>query len=377
MRVFRPRPTSYGMKNQRLHLIFALRSYGHIYLIRSAIREAADAGHHVLVLFHQGLTDETLEDINKFEGEYTNITYGWTKPSQRGGTLVFHAREVLTYRKHLLKGKSAQYYIGRWKGQLHPKLQRIFDWSLARILLKTVLAGFLLRLVEKLTPPQPDVLVHLKELKPDALIATPVNKRRSSMELEYLKASVYLGIPSVIAVTSWDTITSKGLYHIRPDRFLVWNEVHKAEAISHQNMPEERIKVVGSPTFDHWFLPRQTTPRDEFFKKWGLREEYPMLAYLCSSTLVAGDETLVIRNLRKTLDEAKDPRIRRMQIIIRPYPANYDVCENLSIKDTAVVPREGFTADPFLNQQQLYDTIYHSLAFLGINTTAVLDAIAL
>src|SRR3989344_4697285 len=147
MRVFRPRPTSYGMKNQRLHLIFALRSYGHIYLIRSAIREAADAGHHVLVLFHQGLTDETLEDINKFEGEYTNITYGWTKPSQRGGTLVFHAREVLTYRKHLLKGKSAQYYIGRWKGQLHPKLQRIFDWSLARILLKTVLAGFLLRLV--------------------------------------------------------------------------------------------------------------------------------------------------------------------------------------------------------------------------------------
>lgn len=359
-----------------LHLLFALRSYGHLYLIRSAIREAAAAGHRVSVLFHQGLTDETLDDINKFEGEHPNITYGWTKSSRRAGTPVFHSREVLTYRKHLLKGSSAKYYIGRWKNQLHPKLQKFFDWSWARTLLKTVPVGFLLRLVEKLTPPQQDVLKHLRELKPDVLIATPVNKRRSSMELEYLKAAVYLRIPSVIAVTSWDTITSKGLYHICPDRFLVWNEVHRAEAISHQGMPPERIKVVGSPTFDHWFLFWQAAPRGEFFKKWGLNPEYPMLAYLCSSTLVAGDEALVIRNLRKVFDEARDERIRRMQIIVKPYPDNWDVCENLNLKDTAVIPRGGL-AEPSLSQQLLYDIIYHSVAFMGINTTAILDAIVL
>ena len=115
----------------------------------------------------------------------------------------------------------------------------------------------------------------------------------------------------------------------------------------------------------------------KFLKNCGLREEYPLLAYLCSSTLVAGDEARVIRNLRKILDGAEDDRVRRMQIIVRPYPANWDICGNLNLRDVAVVPKSGPVVDPFLNQQQLYDTIYHSTAFMGINTTSILDAIVL
>jgi len=364
------------MKNH-YKIIFVLRSYGHLYLIRSAIREAADAGHAVLVLFHKELTDETLEDAERFEGRHPNISYGWMKSSLRAGTVVFHAREVLSYRKHLLKSTNSQFYAERWKKYLHSKLQKLFNWSWAGLLLKTGPAGFLLRLIEKVTPPQANVLEHLKELKPDVLIATPVNKRYSSMELEYLKAAKSLGTPSIISITSWDPITAKGVFHIKPDRLLVWNDIQVEEAIWHQDIPREKIGVVGSSSFDKWFVPNKPTPRAEFLAKQGLNPNYPVLAYLCSSGVIAGDEAWLIRELRQVLDSSKDERIRNIQIAIRPYPTNYEICRNLDLKHTAVIPKEGPIENPVLNQQYLYDTIYHSLAFVGINTTSMLDAIAI
>lgn len=329
------------------------------------------------MLFHGGLTDNTLEEIRQFEGNPDNITYDWTMPSQRGGTFVFHSREVLNYRKHLLKAGGLQFYAERWRGYLHPKLQKIFAWRIARELVKTGLAGWFLKLIERLTPPQSDVLSHLRNLNPDIVAVTPLNQRYSSMELEYLKAAVTLGVPSVLLMGSWDHITSKGIYHIVPDVSLIWNEEQVQEMWEHHRIPRDNLRIVGAPTLDHWLDFDDPTPREIFCKNYRLRPDDSIIMYCCSSNVIIGSETASVTELRKILDESADERLKRTQIIFRPHPKNFKIYEKLQLPGVTVIPRGDVLYGKLEGQRIFYDTLMHSSLVFGINTSAMLDAMLL
>lgn len=48
------------------------------------------------------------------------------------------------------------------------------------------------------------------------MVLSPVNMRFSE-ELDYLKAARELGIPTHLAVYSWDNLSTQGLIHMTPD----------------------------------------------------------------------------------------------------------------------------------------------------------------
>lgn len=356
-------------------ILFVLRSYGHLPTFRRTIQILAKRGHTVFVLFHKDLTSEPLEEIRALENTLAHVHYDWTMPSARGGTLVFHSRELFTYRKHLLISGDNQFYAERWKKYIHPKLQYIFSWRIARIVLKMKFAGLVLKAIERFTPPQKNVIRHINSINPDVILATPVNQRYSSMELEYLKAAVALGIQSLLPTGSWDHITSKGAYHVIPDRFLVWNKKQVEELFWHHGVLPARARIVGALTMDHWLDPPELSPRGVFCKEYGLRSEDPILLYCCSSSVASKNETWLVAELRKILDESLDERLRRAQIILRPHPQNFRVYEALDMRGITVIPR----GEPFHGKREgqsvFYNSLHHSIAVIGINTSAMLDAV--
>ncbi len=365
------------MKKKSLRVLFAVRSYRHLPQFRKMIEILAERGHTVLVLIYKGLTDESLEQVRNLEQGYERVTYDWTRPASREGTFLLHARELLNFRKHLITGGS-EYYAQRWKEYLHPQLIKLFDWWFARLLLKTSLAGWALGLFEKLTPPKSAVLVHLKEWKSDVVVASPVNLRLSSPELEYLKAAISLKIPTAIPMASWDNITTKGLYHVKPDRYLVWNNVQIREIKQHHNVNPNQTRVIGATTMDYWHPMPTPTERTVFCKQHGIKENEPFLLYLGSSVNTAGDqERWLVEKIRKTLDETPNLHLKNLQLLVRPHPKHFKIYQDMDLPKIVVAPKNGYLPNPKDEQRLLMDSIFHSVGIIGINTSAMLDAMVL
>lgn len=362
--------------DSQLRVVFAVRSYRHLPQFRKAIESFESEGHRVFVLLYQSLTEESLEEVHAIEGKHDRVSYEWMMPSKRGGTWVFHSRELLSYRRHLMSGAQERFYAQRWKKYIHPILQKLFEWKIARFFLRLPPAGWALKMIERFTPPQSDVTAHLMRLNPDVFLASPVNLRYSSMELEYLKAAKALGIPTAIPMASWDNITTKGMYHVWPDRFLAWNEVQANELKIHHGVPRSRIRLVGATTLDQWFPPPAPTSKSAFCKEYGLRENDLIIAYLGSSIVTAGDESWIVEELRRILDTSSDAKVNRAQILLRPHPKHYAIYSRLHLKDCVTAPKEGgYILDPVKVWQLFYDTLYHSDIIVGVNTSAMLDAI--
>ena len=195
--------------------------------------------------------------------------------------------------------------------------------------------------------------------------------------MEYTKAAKYLGIPTVIPVISWDYLSTKGAIHIEPDRLLCWNRFHKAEAIKYHHFPEEKIRITGSPFFDKWFSElKPSLSRQEFCKIHGLAAEDPMIVYLGSTPNIALDESWVVADLRKALDDSSDPKIKKIQIILRPHPVHAEIYKKILTDGITVIPKvAGKMPDTKEALEIFYDTLYHSIAHVAICSSASIDGI--
>jgi len=367
---------------KKLRIILVFRAYSQMSQLRKTIAELAQRGHFVLVVIHKNLAKETIDEIRSIENSPHNVSYEWARFEGRirfSDRFVFHSRELLSYRKHLLHSdEKTQFYPKRWKRYIHPKLQKLFGWSFARFLLKTGLCGMVLHLVEVLTPAPGLIIRHLMEFKPDMVVVSPVNLRYSSADLEYLKAAVQLKIPTILPMTSWDNITAKGLYHIWPDRFLLWNFVQVEQIFEHQGVSSERVRIIGATTMDQWCPSPLPTSRRNFCQTHNLRQEDPIISYFGGSSLATwGDESHFVDELRKVLDRSGDERLRKTQIIVRPHPRYYQKYEKIVLRDVHIVPQGKFAWNQKEFSQIFYDTIYHSAAIVGVNTSAMLDVIVI
>ena len=151
-------------------------------------------------------------------------------------------------------------------------------------------------LIDRAIPPDPGALRALKHWSPDLLVVTPMIDFTYG-QTDYVKAARYLGIPTLLAVASWDNLTNKGLIQICPDRVLVWNEAQAREAVSMHAIPAERVKKTGAQLYDHWFEMKPSVNRAEFCARaGGLDPEKPVILYLCSSSFICRDEVAFVKD---------------------------------------------------------------------------------
>jgi hypothetical protein len=242
----------------------------------------------------------------------------------------------------------------------HPWLKR--RWRL----LSSILA-----LCEELVPGAAAFEAFVREERPDLMLVTPL-VTFESYQTDYVKAAHRLGIPVVFLPFSWDNLTNKGLMRVLPDRVIVWNEVQKREAVELHGMPADRVAIAGAARFDEFFTRRPSAGREEFFAQYGLDPARPMVLYLGSSQLTGPNEMELVRQWAEALRRSDQPVLRTCGILVRPHPALKSSWASVDLGDLGNVGLS-LTARRSADQE-LFDSLWHAHAAVGLNTSAMLEA---
>jgi hypothetical protein len=233
------------------------------------------------------------------------------------------------------------------------------------------------RVLEDAIPASRPITRYVRELDPDIVLTTGTF-RHVSGEVEFLKSARKLGIPGGIFVTSWDNLTNKGSLKFVPELVFVWNEVQAKDAVDLHRMPADRIRLTGAHVFDEWFARRPTRTREQLLADLGLDPGHPYVVYLCSSGSIAhNEEPQFIRRWVAALRSSDDPRLRELNVIVRPHPNVRNRPDDLGFENVVVWPPQG--AYPVAEQARddFVDTLTHCEAVVGMNTTAMIEAAVL
>jgi hypothetical protein len=228
--------------------------------------------------------------------------------------------------------------------------------------------------LEEAIPTSDRIDAYIRERSPDVVLATPV-VNRASTQVDFLKSARRLGIPAATCVASWDNLTNKGLLKWAPERVFVWNEIQRREAAELHGIPAERVVATGAQLFDAWFERCPSTARDEFVRRVGLGLA-PYVLYTCSNPAMT--DTPESRFVLAWLEALRaDDRLRGLGVLIRPHPNDAGEWAKVDLgryDNVSVWPRGGVHTVTDDARADFFDSLAHSAAVVGINTTAMIEA---
>jgi hypothetical protein len=231
---------------------------------------------------------------------------------------------------------------------------------------------------ERVIPVCRPILDLLREQKPDVVLVSPVIDAASE-GVDWIKAARAAGFRSVACIASWDNLTNKGLMRIEPDLVVVWNEAQRQEAHEYHYIPANKIVATGAQLFDRWFERRITRERSAFCERVGLRDAGPFLLFTGSSSFISNsrEEVAFVRRWIEALRGSGDPSLQNINVLVRPHPYNchaWDPDPLVNLPGAVFFPRRGYNPIDPDNRADFYDSIYHSDAVVGINTSAMIEA---
>ena len=244
------------------------------------------------------------------------------------------------------------------------------------------------RLAERSIPTSGLFDEFLESERPDVLLISPL-VHFGSAQADVAASARRLGVPVWMLLFSWDNLSTKGCLHVEPDLMFVWNERQRREAEELHRYPSARVVVAGAARFDSFFRLTPILTREQFLRPIGLDPARPTLLYLCSSRLIAPQEMGFIRRWLAAVRGSTSEDLRHANVIVRPHP------------DIALPPAEvplrrhqwpdapgvdgnvgEFPGDAgavvlrtsYKDPAGLYESLVHSTAVVGLNTTAELEA---
>jgi hypothetical protein len=230
----------------------------------------------------------------------------------------------------------------------------------------------------------------ISSFKPDAVLVSPL-LHFGSAQADVVKSARALGIPVGALLFSWDNLSTKGALHVRPDRLFVWNERQRREAAELHGIASGDVSITGAPRFDAFFALSPRVSRDAFCAALGFDPVRPVVLYLCSSKLVSERESSFIRQWHAVIRRSSHQSLRQANLIVRPHPdlpvkdkkwlgpeqtARWDERSGpeLHIRRMFGDPGAVMLYSESDRTQMLYESIYHSRAVVGLNTSAEIEA---
>jgi len=362
-----------------VNVLFFMRSTVYVRNFESTLRLLAERGHrvHVVAEVHQVL--DPADIMGRLCREYPQITHTAVPPapaSKRWSQLGIEFRRGIDYLRYRQREFRDAPKL-RWRAEL--KTPTLIASPLGRRLLRlpggSSALGRVFRWCDRALPVDPAITAFVRDQQPDIVLVTPLVEP-GSPQADYLRAARALGLPTGLCVYSWDNLTSKGLIQEAVDLVTVWNQTMKDEAVTLHRVPAARVVVTGAAAYDHWFSWRSRTSRRAFCSRVGLSPDEPYLLYLCSSRFIAGNEMPFVRRWVKDL-RAGSEALRRVGVLVRPHPQNAErwLTADLGDLDRVVVwPRDGGNPVDEESRGDYYDSIYHSAAVVGINTSALIES---
>ena len=234
----------------------------------------------------------------------------------------------------------------------------------------------IVRRLERVLPPSPEVVEIFRRQQPDLLLLTPLLYFRSH-QVDHVRAAREAGIKTVLCVGSWDHLTTKGLIHEVPDRVVVWNYAQQHEARELHDVSPDRVVVTGAQAYDHWFDTRPTMTREQFCEQVGLDPREPILLYLCSSPFIAPYEVGFVRQWIAAIRGSGDERLRRAGLLIRPHPQNAKQWQGIDFAEepnVALWPKSGVNPIGGTARADYYHSMYFSRGVVGVNTSGQIES---
>lgn len=360
-----------------MKILFLMRHAGYIRHFESTLRLLSERGHCVHLAYNLAPRDwlaDAPDAAKQLSTQYPNFSYGMAPVREDGwGLLGQRLRLDLDYLRYLTPAY-----------RLALKLRRRAAQGADQIVVRGAQGGAAARwciaralgLMDRSIPRSVDVDRFIDEQQPDLLLVTPV-VRAGSPQSDYVRSAQARGVRTVFCVASWDNLTNKGLIHDRFDLVTVWNQVMKREAVELQGVLPERVAVTGAQSFDEWFGRQPSTPREAFCARVGLRPDRPYVLYVCSSPFVAPHETPFVRTWVAQLRTAPTEALRQAGVLVRPHPQNSKQWRDFDVSgmvNVAIYPAGGAVPVDPTSKDEYFDSIFHSAAVIGINTSAEIES---
>ena len=341
----------------------------------SILRHLAARGHAIDLVFHEPSELSDSDELGRrLAAEYRAITLH-RAPDGRGEPWPALGREVracLDYIRFLDPRYNALYGY-RTASRVPVIVRRICGAPPLRSAMARTALEAGLRVVERAIPSSASIDAFIRSLEPDIAVFTPLIGLRTAQP-DYLKSARALGIKTVFAVASWDNLSSKSVVRPIPDLVTVWNEAQRDEAVSLHGIPRARVTVTGAPPFDQWFDWRPR-PRADFCRRIGIRADRSYVLYVCSALFKGGpsERELFERWLRHVRSSAL-PALRDVEILVRPHPKRAAEWKGVSLSGFTMWPKDAVSPTDTESKADYYDSIYHSAAVVGLNTSALVEA---
>jgi hypothetical protein len=349
---------------------------GSVRNFESVLRELAARGHTIHLAFTSIPPAATAHHLVAL-AEDLKLTYGLAPSvgkaqfAEIGGAL----RRSLDYLRYLTPAyASADKLRARAAAAAPGLVVRLASLPGLRTQLGVRVLRAILSSLERAVPPPAAVRDYLAAQAPDLVLVTPL-VGIGSAQADLVRAAKAARIPTVFPVHSWDNLTNKGLVRDAPGVTIVWNEAQRREAVELHGLTPDRVVVSGAHSFDHWFEWKATRTRALFCADTGLSHAVPFLLYVCSSPFIAPDEVAFVRRWLAAI-RGRGGRLEEAGVLVRPHPQNAEQWNGaeLDAANVSVWPRSGEDPVDTDARRNYFDSIFHSAAVVGINTSALIEA---
>lgn len=220
---------------------------------------------------------------------------------------------------------------------------------------------------------------YLDKYSPSLLFSTDVFH---DLDVCFLALCKKRNIPTVGMVRSWDNITNKGLFRVKPDKLIVHNEIIKKEAVKYEDIESYNIFVSGLPQFDH-YINNERSDRKAFFRKLGFNPSDRLVFVGPLGRRFANTDGQILDILKQSLLEKKLPG--NVKFLVR-FPPNDDVSfcgfvpdNNFFVYKPGIRFKENVYSDWEVTMNEdlsLADSLYHSDLAVVYASSLIIDAAA-
>ncbi len=363
-----------------MKILFVWDSPEYLRFYDSAIEEFAVRGHTVAIAVINASVKKPV-GLKGLEAYADRVRVLGVVPQHEGmwGGIAKGLRGIMDFVRYLHpRFAAAPALRARMKRKVLPTAYRWLDRipRLAPVRVRGLERG--LMAAERAIPICQPIVDFLHEQAPDVLLVSPLIDAASE-QVDWIKAARACGIRTAVCVASWDNLTNKGLMRVEPDLVLVWNDAQKHEAHEYHYIPADKIATTGAQLFDRWFVKQATRDRAAFCARVGLPDTRPFLLFTGSSSFISESraEVAFVRRWIAALRSSGDPTLQEINILVRPHPYNCHAWDPDPVADLPGVtffPRRGYNPIDEENRADFFDSIYHSAAVVGVNTSAMIEA---
>lgn len=323
------------------------------------------------------IDERSYDLIDRLCAEHATITRGPAPVRQdRWSSLTVALRRSIDYLRYMSPVYADAPKLRARAARHTPELFVRLTWP--RVLRAPAVVRALDRLLRRLDtaiPPSPRVDEFIRSQSPDLMLITPL--MFEPWQADYIRCARARGVRTGLCVASWDNLTNKGLIQTPPDRIYVWNDDQRREAVELHGVPGQRVVATGAQCFDQWFEWAPSTTSEEFRRRLGFPSDGAMLLYVCSYSFIAPEEPEFVERWLTALRGHPDERLRHASVLIRPHPKSevrWDESPLGEWSGVQIWPPAGALPTDEESKSSYFDSIFHSDAVVGINTSALIES---